>query len=232
MVGEAAENKLYDAAVKGDVTLFQNLLQRDPNLVEEISHARLNRTPLHVATLHGNVAIVAQILQRNPQLSLELDSERSSPLHIAAARGDAEIASALLSAAPSMCWSCDCHGMNPVHVAAMNGHVGILRVLIDADPFPAMEKLEYRGQSVLQLCVKRRRCEALEYLVERVGEIVYAEDDDGETVLHSAVRFNQVEVISITILYIKFQLIFFFFYNIFSFFFSNLKEKVEIWFLN
>lgn len=193
MVGE---DKLYDAAVKGDATL----LQHDPNLLEEISHACSNRTPLHVATLQRNAGIVAEILQRNPHLSIELDSQKSSPLHIAAAQGYAEIASALLSAAPGMCWARDCHGMNPVHVAAVNGHVEVLRVLIDADPFPALEKLEYRGQSALQLCVKRRRFEALEYLVERVGEIVYAEDDDGETVLHSAIRFHQLEVILLGII--------------------------------
>lgn len=96
MVGETAENsnKLYDAALKGDETIFQQLLQQDPCLLEQVSFACSNRTPLHVATLQGNAGIVADILPRNPHLSQELDSQRSSPLHIAAAQGNVEIASA------------------------------------------------------------------------------------------------------------------------------------------
>ncbi|XP_057776310.1 ankyrin repeat-containing protein At5g02620-like [Salvia miltiorrhiza] len=194
MVGEAAaEKKLYDAATKGDVATFQQLLQQDPHLVESVSFA-CSRNVVHIATLRGQVAMVEEVLNINPQLARYLDSQKSSPLHIAAAQGNVEIAKKLLSVAPEMCWWIDDQGMNPVHIAAMKGHDEVLKEMLQLDLLPAMERL-HRGQTVLHLCVKHRRLSTLKVSVEKLGELVYAKDDDGETLLHLAVRSNQLEMV-------------------------------------
>lgn len=80
--------------------------------------------------------------------------------------------------------------MNPIHLAAMHGHVRILEEMIRLDCFPAMEKLD-RGQTV---CVKHRQLKALEVLVDNLGELVCAKDEDGETLLHFAASYKQLEV--------------------------------------
>lgn len=194
MVEEAAKKKLYDAATKGEAATLQTLLKYpDPYLLDEVSFAR-SRNLLHVATASGQASIVEEVLKANPQLARDEDSKKSSPLHIAAAKGHVEIARKLLSAAPDMCWSRDSQGMNPVHIAAANGHIGILEEMLLLDLLPAMERVQ-RGQTVLHLCVKRRQLPALIVLVEKMeGDIVCAKDDDGETILHLAVRCHQLEV--------------------------------------
>ncbi|XP_047965725.1 ankyrin repeat-containing protein At5g02620-like [Salvia hispanica] len=188
------EKKLYDAAIEGNASLFQKLLQKNPFLLNKISFSSTHKSPLHIATYERNLNIVQQIMDKSPELAEELDSQKSSPLHIAAAKGYVEIASILLAQAPNMCWSRDCRGMNPIHVAAMNGRVDVVERLVEEDGFAAMEKLD-RGETVLHLCVKHRQLGALRVLVDKLGEFVCEEDDAGDTVLHLAVRFRQVEMI-------------------------------------
>ncbi|KAH6791435.1 hypothetical protein C2S51_006441 [Perilla frutescens var. frutescens] len=190
MIGAAAaEKKLYDAASKGDVTTFREVVEEHAYLLHGTA-----RNLLHTATMWGQAGIVEEMLKMNPRLARSLDSQKSSPLHIAAAEGNVEISKKLLSVAPEMCWSLDCQNMNPAHVAAINGHVEILEELLQIDYLPAVERV-HRGQTVLHLCVKHRQLRALKVLVEKLGELVYAKDEDGETILHWAVRSKQLEMI-------------------------------------
>ncbi|XP_047961384.1 ankyrin repeat-containing protein NPR4-like [Salvia hispanica] len=189
MIGE----ELYDAASKGDVTKFKQLLQQDPYLVERVSYP-CSRNLLHVATLRGQVAIIEEVLKINPGLARISDSQKSSPLHIAVEEGNLEITKRLLSVAPEMCWWRDEQGLNPVQIAAVKGHVEILEKLLEEDPLPVMER-GHRGQTVLHLCVKHRQLRALKFLVDKLGDLVYAKDDDGETLLHWAARTKQVEMV-------------------------------------
>ncbi|XP_047961383.1 ankyrin repeat-containing protein NPR4-like [Salvia hispanica] len=91
-----------------------------------------------------------------------------------------------------MCWWRDEQGLNPVQVAAKKGHVEILEELLEEDLLSVMERV-HRGQTVLHLCMKHRQLRALEFLADKLRDLVYAKDDDGETLLHWAVRTQQVE---------------------------------------
>ena len=190
MAVEAVEKKLYNAASKGDVTTLVHLLVEDPYLVHGVLFP-YSRNLLHIEAIHGQTSIVKQVLNLNPQLACISDSQKSSPLHIAAARGHVEISSILLAKAPEMCWRRDDQGMNPVHVAAMNGQVEILEHLLEASCFPAMERL-HRGQTVLH---KHTQLTVLKVLVDKLGDLVCTKDDDSDTLLHLAIRCNQLEVI-------------------------------------
>ncbi|KAL1562238.1 ankyrin repeat-containing protein-like protein [Salvia divinorum] len=167
MVGEDAEKKLYNAATKGDVATLQQLIQQDPYLVHGVPF------PCSRNLLHGQTAIVEEVLKLNPRQARISDSQSSSPLHIAAEEGHVDICQKLLSVAPEACWWRDRHDMNPLHIAAMKGHVEIVQHLLRESPLPAMERLR-RGET---------------------GELVYATDENGDTILHLAVRSNQLETI-------------------------------------
>lgn len=193
MAGEVAIRNLYDAAITGDIRRFVELIEADPYLPLEASYA-CSRNILHIATMHGHAAIVEEVINRNPRLARDLDSERSSPLHTAAAGEHEEIAAALLRVSPATCWWRDCHGMNPVHIAAINGHVETLRELIAVDRFPAMERLHRGQKNVLHLCLKHGKFNAFIFLVDKLKDLVYVEDDDGETILHAAIRLRKVDV--------------------------------------
>ncbi|KAL1541869.1 ankyrin repeat-containing protein-like protein [Salvia divinorum] len=193
MVSEAVEKKLYEAASKGDVTTLQQLVHEDPYLVHGVSFP-CSRNLLHVAVMHGHITFVEQVLKLNPRLARGSDSQKSSPLHIAADEGDLEITKRLMLVAPEMCWCRDDQGMNPVHIAAVKGRCMVLAELLQRDLFPARERV-HRGQTALHLCVKHCQIETLKALVEELGDLVCAKDDDGETPLHLAVRSNQLEIV-------------------------------------
>ncbi|XP_057776321.1 ankyrin repeat-containing protein At2g01680-like [Salvia miltiorrhiza] len=193
MVGEAAiEKKLYDAARKGDLSTFQQLLQEDPHLLDAVSFP-FSRNVLPIAVIYGQVSIVEEVLKINPRLARISDSQKSSPLHIAVEEGKLEMVKRLLSVAPETCWWRDDQGMNAVHVAAVRGRVEILEEMLQLDLLPAMERL-HRGQTVLHLCVKHRQLSTLKVLVHKFDEFVGAKDDDGETLLHLAARSNHEEI--------------------------------------
>ncbi|XP_073157707.1 uncharacterized protein [Henckelia pumila] len=190
-----AENKLYEAASTNDAATLHRLLGEDPFLLDRVSYNCSNKTPLHVATMKGNSRFVQEIINRNRQLAEELDSQQSSPLHIASAKGYLDIAKVLVSAAPDMCLSRDFGGKNPLHLAAMKGHDLVVAELIRVRPLAAREKVD-GGQTVLHLCVKYDRLECLRILVPFLKEeIVNAKDNDGDTIMHMALRDKQVEII-------------------------------------
>ncbi|KAK6162016.1 hypothetical protein DH2020_001857 [Rehmannia glutinosa] len=163
-----AENRLYNAAAKGDERALQELLNEDEFLLDRVSYTCPNKTPLHVATINGHLAFVRQILNRNPQLAEELDAQRSSALHVASAKGYVEIARELLSAAPDMCLSRDSQGRNPLHLAAMKGRVEVLAEL----PVGGFEDFG-----------------------ANLSEFIDSKNDDGDTILHMAVMDKQIEII-------------------------------------
>ncbi|XP_047959866.1 ankyrin repeat-containing protein At2g01680-like [Salvia hispanica] len=187
-----AEKKLYDAATIGDVATLKQLLQTNQHLLDVVSLTSCLKNVLHIAIKKGHESIVAEVLKINPELALELDSNNSLSLHIAAAKGNAGIAKRLMEIAPEMCWWRDSHDMYPLHV----GNEAVLEEMLRLDSFAAAERL-HRGQTMLHLCVKHRQLGTLMVLVDKLGDkdLVSAEDDDGETLLHFAVRTYQLEVI-------------------------------------
>ncbi|XP_047968407.1 ankyrin repeat-containing protein At5g02620-like [Salvia hispanica] len=193
MAGEGAQKQLYDAARIGDLTAFQQLLQRNQHFLDVVSFPCLKNV-LHIAIKQGKESIVEEVLKIDPELALDVDSNNSSSLHIAAAKRNVEITKRLLSVAPEMCWWRDRHDMNPIHLAAMKGNEEVLKEMLQLDLAPARERA-HRGQTALHLCVKHCQIETLKVLVEKMGDLVEAKDDDGETLLHLAVRSNRLEIV-------------------------------------
>ncbi|CAA2987297.1 ankyrin repeat-containing At5g02620-like [Olea europaea subsp. europaea] len=191
-----AENKLYDAAVKGDIRSLLDLLKEDPLILDRVSFTCSNKTPLHIATICQHTAFVQEIAQRNPLLAAELDSHQSSSLHIASAKGYAEIVKAIVSAAPDMCLARDFHGRNPLHLAAINGQVMVFNELIKTSSLVVQEKAD-RGQTVLHLCVKHKQLQVMEIILRVINDYEFfnAKNDDGDTILHLAVQTKHFETV-------------------------------------
>ncbi|XP_049378167.1 ankyrin repeat-containing protein ITN1-like [Solanum stenotomum] len=124
------EKRLYEAAVKGDVRVLQELLQQDALILDRLTLTCFNETPLHIAALRGHIEFVRLILAQNPQLAAELDWRKSSALHIASAKGHLHIVKMLLLVNPELCLVCDRDGGNPLHLAAIKGRVEVIKELI------------------------------------------------------------------------------------------------------
>ncbi|KAK9131331.1 hypothetical protein Sjap_011818 [Stephania japonica] len=198
--------ELYQASRLGDVAALKDLLRTDP-LVLERTIISSSETPLHIAAMFGYVEFAKEILSRKPELASELDSEGFSPLHLASAGKNVEIVIELVKAAPDVCLSTDSEGRTPLHLAAMKGRVEIMNELFKCRPEAVDKGLENGGETVLHLCVKHSRFEALELLLQwvvghpgqsdrlRVG--VNSKDDDGNTILHLAVAKKHIQIIKL-----------------------------------
>lgn len=62
--------RLYKAAIRGDVTMLQNLFNQEQHLLHGVS----NENPLHVAAQFGHVDFAQEILSRKPEYAHELNS--------------------------------------------------------------------------------------------------------------------------------------------------------------
>ncbi|KAK8505254.1 hypothetical protein V6N13_045699 [Hibiscus sabdariffa] len=196
MAAATLENKLYEAAAEGSVTVLLELIRQDRLLLDRMLINYAVETPLHVAAMLGHTDFVKEIIQRKPEFTKELDSKGSSPLHVASAKGYVEIVKALLVVNPDMCLAADKQGRNPLHLAAMKGQVQALKELVRIRPRAARMAVA-SGGTILHLCVKYGQFEALRLLVEVMNdhEIVNAKDDYGMSILHLAVAYKQIEII-------------------------------------
>ncbi|KAI6682176.1 hypothetical protein NL676_036057 [Syzygium grande] len=78
----------------------------------------------------------------------------------------------------------------------MKGHVDVLECLVRARPDAAGSVVEH-GQTILQLCGKHNRLEALKLLLDILGDdqFINSRDKDGNTILHLAAVDRQTETI-------------------------------------
>ncbi|KAK2631842.1 hypothetical protein EUGRSUZ_L02370 [Eucalyptus grandis] len=190
------DSELYEAAVEGNVRSLVELLGKDKLLLDRIMTGNRNETPLHIAAMLGHLDFVEEILAQKIQLAREQDSQSLTPLHLAAAKGYLHIVESLVRVNPEICFVRDKYKRNPLHVAAMKGHVDVLECLVRATPDAAHSVVE-NGQTILHLCVKHNRLEALKLLIDILGDDHFfnSRDEDGNTILHLAAVDGQTETI-------------------------------------
>ncbi|XP_048133718.1 ankyrin repeat-containing protein ITN1-like isoform X3 [Rhodamnia argentea] len=191
------ESELYEAAMKGDVPSLLELLTKDRLLLDRIMAGNHTDTPLHVAAMLGHLEFLEEVLARKTELARVQDSQGLTPLHLAAAKGYLNIVASLLRVSPELCFVRDKYERNPLHVAAMKGHVDVLECLVRARPDAAHSVVEH-GQTILHLCVKHNRQEALKLLIDKLGndhQFINSCDEYGNTILHLAAADRQAKTI-------------------------------------
>eukprot|EP00927_Polykrikos_kofoidii_P036067 TRINITY_DN30496_c0_g2_i2.p1 TRINITY_DN30496_c0_g2~~TRINITY_DN30496_c0_g2_i2.p1 ORF type:complete len:236 (+),score=39.79 TRINITY_DN30496_c0_g2_i2:215-922(+) len=141
--------RLYDAAMRGEVEITQEILaaRADPNYADESG-----RLPLHAGAHSGCPEVVKLLLDaRADANAAETCSNGGLALQIAAWSGYTEVTRLLLlrSACPN---TADGRGWTPLVSAAEQGHVGTAQALLDrrADPAKASRPLR-RGKAITPL---------------------------------------------------------------------------------
>ncbi|KAK9131329.1 hypothetical protein Sjap_011816 [Stephania japonica] len=87
---------------------------------------------------------------------------------MASARKNIDMVRELVHYAPDVCLSTDSDGRTPLHLAAMKGRVEIMKELFQCRPEALDKVLSHGGETILHLCVKNNRLEALELLQQWV----------------------------------------------------------------
>ncbi|CAI0408997.1 unnamed protein product [Linum tenue] len=173
------------------------MLRRDNLILKKLPLSSFTETPLHISVLAGHLDFTRALLRHDPGMAMEVDASNCTPLHLASAAGHCEIVGALLGGVGSdACLVRDVDGRIPLHLATMRGRSDVVRELVGARPESVLVKLD-DGETVLHLCVKCGHLEALKVLVEMMVSSggKKSGDGDGNTILHSAAMFKQVQVL-------------------------------------
>lgn len=191
------DERLYKAAIKGDVISLLSLIQEDALILHRNNTTEMFlENPLHISAMLGYEQFAVELLKLSPHLVQERDSQGASPLHLASAKGNLPIVKACLQVSQDVCFLRNMDGKNPVHVAAMMGRVNVLGEFLRVKPEAGRVILEREKQTILHLCVKYGQLQALKFLVGSgiFEDMVNSKDKNGNTILHVAVADKQVEV--------------------------------------
>jgi len=126
-------HQLYNAAHRGDILEFRELIQRkeiNPNY-QPVGLA--GRTPLWVSCFNGQ-AEIAKLLLAHEKTNINLTSDREhTPLYVACERGKIELVRLLLNHPQIDLNHCDYEGVTPFFKAAEQGHTQIVSLLLEKD---------------------------------------------------------------------------------------------------
>ncbi|RWR94511.1 ankyrin repeat-containing protein NPR4-like protein [Cinnamomum micranthum f. kanehirae] len=191
--------RLHRAAIRGDVALLLDLLQRDEHILDGVMmmHDHIaNENPLHIAAQFGHVDFAKQILSRKPEYVHKLNSQGQSPLHLASGAGHVEVVNLLLKKDVGVCFVRDKRGMTPLHIAARKGRLEVLKELVIAERTAAWVQTD-QGEPILHLCASNGQFEALKMLIKLISDndFVNMKDDDENSILHLLAPEIQIEVI-------------------------------------
>ncbi|KAI3878547.1 hypothetical protein MKW92_041227 [Papaver armeniacum] len=193
---------IYDVVRKGDVEWLRRVLDENPGFpLADPKFTSFLQTPLHVVAMQGHVEFASVIVDKDPQLAMKLDLQGCTPLHLASTstRNNVEMVRVLLNANTDACLVQDHNGRTPVHLAAMRNEVEVMDLLIRSCPEAVHRRLLKTNETILHLCVKHDKLEALKKLVDySVSNMenpnnpdaisVNSVDSGGNTILHLAAQ--------------------------------------------
>ncbi|TXG62497.1 hypothetical protein EZV62_009491 [Acer yangbiense] len=187
---------LEAAARKGDVTLLLELIQQNPDLLQDCTVSS-RENPIHISSKYGRQDFVREILSRKPCFARELNKDGYSPMHLAAASGHEQVVLELLKADHDLCFVKDRNGWTPLHWATYRARNVIVNLLLSARPESA-SVLTHKGESFLHLAVKYNQCQDFGLLLQWLQQLnredlINEPDGEGNTVLHLATYRRQYQ---------------------------------------
>lgn len=143
----------------------------DPKLYKAIQ----NDNHLHFQQT-TNLGFLQQITTTNILLETQLTPNKNTTLHIAALFGSTKSAKEILKSSPSLVLRVNNKGQTPLHIAAVEGHYNIAHALIEQARAVTVE---------------------LESGISTSKHMVRMRNEDGDTALHEAVRYEHLHVVKL-----------------------------------
>lgn len=160
------DERLYGAAIEGDVRILNQLFQEDPLILDKSILKCSDKNPLHIAAMFGHVDFVRTILCVNSDMCLSLDRNGRNPLHLAAIKGKREVLELLVQSWPLAAMEKTDDGGTIMHLC-----------------------VKYRRLEMLKLLL-------LVHENFKDSEFLNSKNNEGMTALHMAVLDKQFEVCS------------------------------------
>lgn len=181
---------LYKAAISGDLTAVQQLIQHNPAAVDQ--RFEQHRTALHGAAKSGHQHMVSLLLSHGAAGDV-VDACRLTPLHLAAQHGHVCIAQQLLDAHADVL-ATDLKSSNTVlHYAALHGHAQVARLLLQASK-AAVHASNSQGARPLHLAASKGHTAVVLQLLA-AGATASLPDAEGLSALHKAASAGHAAVV-------------------------------------
>lgn len=149
------------------------------------------RTPLHLASQRGQYRVARILVELGANVHLTSDGLHT-PLHIAADTGHTSTSRLLVKHGADI-HSQTANGCTALHLAAHKGHLATVKMLLTegADP----QSGNHAVRTPCHLAAEFGHCEVLKELLQGRPELANAQDKDGFTPLHFAVRTGHKDII-------------------------------------
>ncbi|TYJ41293.1 hypothetical protein E1A91_A03G010500v1 [Gossypium mustelinum] len=197
---------LKNAAQNGDVNKLYQAIAKDSNVLEHYDKTPFAETPLHIAASRGHINFALEIMRLKPSLSKKLDEQGWSPMHVALQHNQTAMVYRLIETEPTLVGVKGREGFTPLHYVAQNDEVKLLREFLAVSPHSIMDTTN-KGETALHIAVEKGNTRALEALLSFLRRSWYREalyweeklvnwkDENGFTVLHVAVKMNDIQVV-------------------------------------
>ncbi len=160
---DVSETPLADAAMRGDVTSVQRLLEAGVNVNEAQGDGM---TALHWAARNSDAQLAELLVSEGSRVNTVTRIGAYTPLHLASQVGNAEIIKILLGAGSLLQpTSNSVGGTMPLHFAAASGSVGAVRALLNAGAQPNVIEATW-GQTPLMFGAAKGRTDVVRVLLE------------------------------------------------------------------
>ncbi|XP_061410032.1 E3 ubiquitin-protein ligase MIB1 isoform X1 [Lethenteron reissneri] len=180
------QTPLHIAVNKGHLQVVKTLLDLDSHPSLQDSEGD---TPLHDAISKKRDDMLSVLIDAGADVSLT-NNNGFNALHHASLRGNPSAVRVLLSKLPRP-WIVDekkDDGYTALHLASLNNHVEVAELLIHQGS-ANLDIQNQNQQTALHLAVEREHTQVVRLLV-RAGAKLNAQDKDGDTPLHEALRHH------------------------------------------
>ncbi|XP_021276695.1 ankyrin repeat-containing protein BDA1-like [Herrania umbratica] len=155
---------------------------------------------LHEAAVEGSVNSLLSLLQEDALLLDRFITGRypETPLHVASMLGHLEFVDEILSRKPELAKEVDSRKSSPLHLAAAKGYLDIATRLLQVNPDMCLV-CDFDGRNPLHIAAIKGHINVLGELIRARPWAARSLMDEGETILHACVRYNQLEAMKLLV---------------------------------
>ncbi|KAH1106467.1 hypothetical protein J1N35_010235 [Gossypium stocksii] len=200
---------LRNAASKGDVEKLYKIIDKNHKVLDIIDEHPVVETPLHVAAKEGHTSFAIEIMRLKPCFFQKLDSRGMSPMHLALENNRITTVRRLLEMenGADLVRNKGKDGITPLLHVVKQGDLDLLETFLFACPDSIVD-ITNQGETALHIAVKTGNIEVLDYLLaylqrswkkealDQEERILNRKDENGYTVLHTAVELNQLQMVN------------------------------------
>lgn len=166
-VASAADTRLPDAAMAGELSTVRELLEQKVDVNVQQGDGS---TALHWAAYRDDVEMAELLIKAGAHVGLKTRLGDMSPLFMAAKNGSGRIVELLVKAGADAKSAHSGTGTTPLMLAAASGSVDAVRVLLDAGA-DANAKDVFQGQTALMFAAAPGRTEVIKLLAARGANV-------------------------------------------------------------